>query len=110
MKKEKMRCGKRCCNLSLPLEVDCLNKLGLEFMKGEEVADLFRQKRAMYEKIENALPEELKSVLLSYDDTINHISSEGQKFFFKNGISWLMRFVRLIIGGKSNIKLDIHVV
>ena len=110
MKKKKIKCGKRCGNLSLPFEIDCLDKLGLEFAKSGAVADLIRQKSAMYEQIKAALPKELRAVLSKYDDNDNHISAEQQKFFFKRGCVSSMRMARRVFGGKSNIRLDVRIV
>ena len=109
MERNSSKHNKKFWDLFLPIEFDCLDKLSLEFEKVELVADLIRQRMAMYERIENGLSDELKSVLLDYEAINNHISSEQQKFFFRNGVIKLMRFVRLLFGSKSSVKLDIHV-
>jgi len=109
MNKNNSQCRKRCWNLSLPFEDERFYQLEDEFMKGEKVADLFRQKEAMHKQIIDALPEEEKSVFIAYSDNNSYILELKPKFFYKHAFIDAASIMRFLRGVKNNIKLIIRV-
>jgi len=109
MRKSNSKSGKRCWNLSLPFEDERFYQLEDEFMKGEKVADLFRQKEAMHKQIIDALPGEKKSVFSDYSDNNSRILGLQPRFYYKRGFLDAASIMRFLRGVKNNIKLIISV-
>ena len=109
MFKNKSKCRKRFWNLSLPFEVERLDQLETEFMNDEKIADLFNQKRALYEKVKNARPEELESALIAYSDINTYIAELRQKFFYKKGLIDCSAIMRFLFRCKDNIEMNISI-
>jgi len=103
------KCRKQSWNLSLPFEVERLMQLEKEFMHEGELPGLFKHKRAVYERISNALSEELISELIDYSDTNSRIVELMQKFFYKKGFIDCSAIMRFLFRCKDNIKLNIRI-
>ena len=109
MNKNNSRGRKGFWNLSLPFEVERLDKLDTEFRSKKEVQELLKKKALLHEFLMNAVPEAVKSELLEYDDTNFYIGDLQRKFHYKKGFFDCGAIIRFLFRCKNNIKLNIHI-
>jgi len=109
MNKNSSKCNEKFWNLSLPFEVERLDKLDTEFRSKKEVQELLNKKAFLHEFLMNAVPEAVKSALLEYDDTGFHIGDLQRKFHYKKGFFDCSAIMRFLFRMKNNIKLNIRI-
>ena len=108
MLKRIFRHTKKSGEVTLPLEIERISQLEKEFMSSAEVQSLITQRNAIYDEIETALPERLKSQVLKCADINTDIEVSGIIFFYKHALTDRAAITR-ILRGKQRLKLDIHI-
>jgi len=109
MSKNNSKSGKKFWNLTLPFEIERLDKLDDEFANQAEVQKLLSKKSLLYDRIISYLPEELKSEIVEYDDVNFYIGDLKRKFYYKRGFIDCRAIMRFLFRGKNNIKMNIRV-